>query len=147
ETRLQTPVDPSKQLAVGPGAKSRPDGGDVRAVFAYDRAKKNKTKWTLSKGQGKPGISDRRPFLSPLSPRARWQIVKASTNTKYAARADIHASKLKLSTMGGTLIAKADWKTNGAGILQWEHKATMGRDHFAKVVEEGYLFPWGHKAT
>jgi hypothetical protein len=32
-------------------------------------------------------------------------------------------------------------------ISEWQHIATLGRDHYVKVVEEGYLFPFGHRAV
>jgi hypothetical protein len=32
-------------------------------------------------------------------------------------------------------------------ILEWRHLATMGRDHYVRVVYKGYLFPTGHAAT
>ena len=32
-------------------------------------------------------------------------------------------------------------------IIEWQHFATLGRDHYVKVVEEGYLSPSGHKAA
>ena len=32
-------------------------------------------------------------------------------------------------------------------ISEWEHIATLGRDHYVKIVEKGYLFPFGHRAA
>ena len=32
-------------------------------------------------------------------------------------------------------------------ICEWEHIATLGRDHYVKIVEKGYLFPFGHRAA
>jgi Sec-independent protein translocase protein TatA len=40
--------------------------------------------------------------------------------------------------------APADTELN---IIEWEHLATLGRDHYVKVVREGYLFPFGHRAA
>jgi hypothetical protein len=32
-------------------------------------------------------------------------------------------------------------------LIEWDHLATQGRDHYVKIVYEGYLFPFGHRAT
>ncbi len=32
-------------------------------------------------------------------------------------------------------------------VIEWEHLATLGRDHYVKIVREGYLFPFGHRAA
>ncbi len=32
-------------------------------------------------------------------------------------------------------------------IEEWRHRATMGRDHYVRVVYKGYLFPFGHRAS
>ena len=32
-------------------------------------------------------------------------------------------------------------------LIEWDHLATQGRDHYVKIVYEGYLYPFGHRAT
>jgi hypothetical protein len=32
-------------------------------------------------------------------------------------------------------------------VSEWSHIATMGRDHFVRIVYEGHLFPFGHRAA
>ncbi|MGA8938580.1 MAG: hypothetical protein WB439_05380, partial [Acidobacteriaceae bacterium] len=32
-------------------------------------------------------------------------------------------------------------------LSEWQHIATMGRDHYVKVVYEGFLYPFGHRAA
>lgn len=32
-------------------------------------------------------------------------------------------------------------------LAEWDHLATQGRDHYVKVVYEGYLYPFGHAAS
>jgi hypothetical protein len=32
-------------------------------------------------------------------------------------------------------------------LSEWDHIATMGRDHYVKIVYEGYLYPFGHRAA
>ena len=33
------------------------------------------------------------------------------------------------------------------GLEQWRHIATLGRDHYVRVVYAGYLMPFGHRAS
>ncbi len=32
-------------------------------------------------------------------------------------------------------------------LSEWVHRATMGRDHYVRIVYEGYLYPFGHRAA
>lgn len=32
-------------------------------------------------------------------------------------------------------------------VSEWSHIATLGRDHFVRIVYEGHLFPFGHRAA
>lgn len=58
------------------------------------------------------------------------------------------ASRIELSTLGGTLTALGQWK-NPAGevVFQWEHDAVLGRDVRVRTVTSGVLYPLGHRAT
>lgn len=35
----------------------------------------------------------------------------------------------------------------GLDLVEWEHVATQGRDHYVRIVYEGFLFPFGHRAS
>lgn len=69
------------------------------------------------------------------------------TRKKYTPR-PVKADKLMLSALGSWI----DFKLNipedvdGLSIQAWLQRATMGRDHYIKIVERGNLFPFGHKA-
>lgn len=56
----------------------------------------------------------------------------------------IQVERLMLTTLGGYLHAKGTWE--GQDLVAWDHHATLGRDHFVRVVYAGYLFPFGHEA-
>jgi hypothetical protein len=43
--------------------------------------------------------------------------------------------------------ARALFETVALDLTEWDHIATEGRDHYVKVVYEGYLYPFGHAAT
>lgn len=38
-------------------------------------------------------------------------------------------------------------QTVALDLTEWDHLATEGRDHYVKVVYEGFLYPFGHAAT
>jgi hypothetical protein len=122
-----------------------PDGGAIRAVWNYDKLSSGKP--TLSKNSLPP---DNSPFLSALSVPDRYQIVRATGDFSVGGRADIPASKLWLSARGGFLDSDGHWNlsnTSGLTLTEWKHLATIGRDHYVKVVYKGFLFPFGHRAV
>ncbi|MEV4757179.1 hypothetical protein AB0J86_18980 [Micromonospora sp. NPDC049559] len=108
-----------------PGAKTPPDGAVVPA----------------------PGL----PFRMPLTPRDRVQIVRASADHTIAGYEPrpVEVNRLALSGMGGWLDAHGGWDppANALSILSWRHRATLGRDQDVRVVERGYLLPFGHQAS
>ena len=85
----------------------------------------------------------------------------------------IEASRLFLTTLGGWLSSRGHWDPlpryvlepsvadAGGGVArsivipnvqrldlsEWTHIATLGRDHYVKIVYEGYLYPFGHRAS
>ena len=87
----------------------------------------------------------------------------------------VNASRVFLSALGGWLTSRGAWPypvsyrlrdTPGhlseaavpglaasqsdvvpLDLIEWDHVATQGRDHYVKIVYEGYLYPPGHQAT
>lgn len=82
----------------------------------------------------------------------------------------IEAERLYLSALGGWLTSRGAWPypvsypitaestagTPGAEVadsvqtldlIEWDHVATQGRDHYVRIVYEGYLYPFGHRAS
>ncbi len=59
------------------------------------------------------------------------------------------AKRLHLSALGGALDAEGNWTTlpDGIDLTQWRHQATLGRDHYVRVVYAGYLCSFGHAAS
>ena len=54
---------------------------------------------------------------------------------------------LALSALGGWLDSRGAWDPPGLSIEEWQHRATMGRDHYVKVVYRGFLYPFGHRVS
>lgn len=69
------------------------------------------------------------------------------TNRKYNPH-PVKAGKLMLSALGSWIDFKLNIAEDVAGLSlkAWLQRATMGRDHYIKIVERGNLFPFGHKA-
>jgi hypothetical protein len=113
------------------------------------------------------------PWLAALSPRDRAQLVMLTSGTDgyYVKQGGgtnipwtpkpVQASRLFLSTLGAWLTSRGTWSTQPTYLIvrdgrpseqtldisEWDHLATMGRDHYVKVVYEGYLYPLGHRAA
>lgn len=107
-----------------------------------------------------PPVADT-PFLTSLTANDRHQLVRLTSDysivtgslptlTYYKPPA-IQVERLMLSSLGGWL--RSRWLSDGANlpaglsISDWRHIATMGRDNYVRVVYEGYLYPFGHRAA
>jgi hypothetical protein len=115
---------------------------------------------------------DSTPFdTKTIDMRQRYEIVRLSsdpnifykTNQGYAnyAPQPIQVNRLMLSTMGAWLNSNGVWEPPEAvrepacpgdnafsfNVENWRHIASMGRDQYVRIVERGYLFPFGHRAV
>jgi hypothetical protein len=70
----------------------------------------------------------------------------------------VQASRLFLSALGGWLSSRGEWSdlpsftatdgsTQSLDLDEWIHVATQARDHYVRIVHEGYLYPFGHRAA
>ncbi len=59
------------------------------------------------------------------------------------------AKRLHLSALGALLDAEGSWSAlpDGIDLQQWRHLASLGRDHYVRVVYAGWLCPFGHAAS
>jgi hypothetical protein len=121
--------------------------GSRQAVMAGDRAELWHVR--LSQGQATPAkvravwVADMESELSPqpkltLDRQDRIQIVDQSIAKPVDSR------RLMLTSLGAWLDLDGQWD---AQLESWRHIATMGRDHYVRVVHRGYLLPFGHKAV
>jgi hypothetical protein len=116
----------------------------IRALWARDAFKKLLPKPPRNK-----------PFRTALDSRDRHNIVHQTSNFKiksYTPRA-VQAKRFMLSSLGAWIDFNANFDypdfhaQPNLELLEWEHLATLGRDHYVKVVEAGFLFPFGHTAA
>ncbi|WP_405651156.1 hypothetical protein [Streptomyces sp. RK9] len=121
---------------------TRMPAGDARAVWTRD-----------------PGFNpaDPRPldrpseFTMPLTSTDRSSVVHLSSNTNLPGGftpAPVKVDNLILSSLGGWLDSLGVWERppTNFGVTQWRHRASMGRDHYVRVMYRGRLFPFGHLA-
>ncbi|MBC7813728.1 MAG: hypothetical protein H7175_21405, partial [Burkholderiales bacterium] len=105
------------------------------------------------------------PFTMSLSAADRIQLVRLSSDPLVPddKRKPINAGRLYLSALGAWLRVNGAWdvpftvpgitgtlfKIPDAQLTlaEWVHQAVMGRDYFVRVVNVGYLFPFGHLAA
>jgi hypothetical protein len=85
----------------------------------------------------------------------------------------VSAERLMLSALGGWLSSRGSWlypvsytflrpflsapprraqvvvptAVAALDLVEWDHVATQGRDHYVRIVYEGFLYPFGHRAT
>ena len=59
------------------------------------------------------------------------------------------ARRLMLTAMGGTLDLDGAWplRPSNVNLQAWNHKASIGRDYFVRLVYAGWLYPFGHAAS
>jgi hypothetical protein len=98
------------------------------------------------------------PFRMSLDPLDRQMLVKLMAGYNetlpvtpprtYVPKASV-AHRLSLSSLGGLLDAEGTWHPlpSNVGLEQWRHLATLGRDHYVRVVYVGFLMPFGHHAS
>jgi hypothetical protein len=116
------------------------------------------------------------PVLTAMNARDRHEIVilssafrgfvKSRTDLATYEPQPIQAEQVMLSALGGWLKSRGNWEPPTESILiqpfpnlqwadfgtdlnisEWVHVATQGRDHYVRIVYEGYLYPFGHQAA
>ncbi|WP_310569548.1 hypothetical protein [Gemmatimonas sp.] len=119
---------------------------DVRAI------------WTEDYGRSDLAVlvNEQRPFRMPLDPLDRDLLVRLSAGFKekldggdpYTPRPLI-SRRLILTALGGSLDAAGTWtqRPGGIDLEQWQHRMSLGRDHYVRVVYAGFLMPFGHAAS
>lgn len=102
-------------------------------------------------------VNQNLPFRMSLDPLDREMLVRLmcgfdETNTRNRPfnPTTSAARRLALSSLGALLDAEGGWERPtpaGVGLEQWRHLATLGRDHYVRVVYRGFLKEFGHAAS
>jgi hypothetical protein len=118
----------------------------VRAVWSPDCRVDN-----VGQGPGHVTV----PFRMSLDPQDRHEIVHLSSNyflkkpnQSPLTPEPVDVKRLMLSPLGAWLESQAFWQPpSPLEVQEWRHRATLGRDHFVRVVYKGYLLPFGNQAS
>jgi len=89
------------------------------------------------------------PFRMSLNPNYRHEIVRSSADRSLVGAKPVDVKQLMLSSQGAWLSVHGQWQTDltGLDLAEWRHIMTAGRDQYARIVRDGYLFPLGHRAV
>jgi hypothetical protein len=117
---------------------------------------------------GDPNTYDN-PFRMTLDSRDRCELVHLTSNYRIPKPdstcvskptgdhllppATLSVERMMLTSVGGYLKSFGAWEpakvdaNHQLTVEQWRHIATLGRDHYVRVVYKGYLLPFGHRAS
>lgn len=98
------------------------------------------------------------PFRASLDAFDRHNIVHLSANhrlyipntrpQKRHKPLPIDVDRLMLSSLGAWMNVRGAWDPPAPlSVEEWRHRATLGRDHYVRVVYAGALYPFGHRAS
>jgi hypothetical protein len=97
------------------------------------------------------------PFRMSLDARDRNELVHLTSNWWLGGFVPrpVEAERLMLTPLGAYLRLQGYWDNfpppfrdgKTLTVEQWRHTATLGRDHYVRVVYAGYLLPFGHRAS
>ena len=146
-----TAIEAPYRLVLSHGAGARWDHA-VAAAKSGDRTELWHTR--LSAGAGARAIWSpdaandlpAAPFLMSLSPTDRHSIVRATSDTSLTGNQPVAVDRFMLSSQGAWLSVFGKWQIPTLNLIEWKHILTGGRDQYARVVTEGRLFPFGHRA-
>jgi hypothetical protein len=136
---------------------------DGALVDGDDPLRKLRAVWTTEPPQpSRPlGIPDHshEPFRASLDGFDRHNVVHLSSNfgledgknpKAWYEPQPLDVDLLALSSLGAWIDSRGAWdfpQPQGLAIEEWRHRATLGRDHYVRVVYAGFLFPFGHRAS
>lgn len=144
--RLANPPSVIVDGQPGPGEPSEAPGPDraIRAVWSPDP----ELPQLLGDISGANDGSPPEPFLASLTQRDRVSLIRLTSDGLLpgGARTRVPVEALHLSAIGATIDLGADFPAvlSGISLVQWRHRSTFGRDQYVRVVDRGYLLPFGH---
>jgi hypothetical protein len=96
------------------------------------------------------------PFPQALSARDRWDIVNNTSVYAFGPLGSIRFApdpleleRLSLSGLGAWIDGHGRWNPPAdlSSLTDWRQRGTFGRDHYVRLVNLGYVFPFGHAAA
>lgn len=115
--------------------ENEPNFRTIRAIWARD--------YLIPTAEGKP-------FLISLSQDDRHILVRLTSDFSLpSAPTPVGVNRLMLTALGAWMDTEVKFKDppDFLPIEEWQHRATLGRDHFVKVVYQGHLYHLGNRAS
>jgi hypothetical protein len=113
--------------------------------------------WLSSRGEWpQPPNYNVSTLIAPFKPKAPKPAVKAPPAAKTKRAATPPAGAPSAAPSAGPVPAPTEKfppiglpppQVVALDLVEWVHLATQGRDHYVKIVYEGVLYPFGHKAA
>lgn len=125
---------------------SRDGSTQLRAIWSDD----------YDRGDLAELVNDMKPFRMPLDPLDRDWLVRLTSGFRETRRdgqrftpKPVSSRRLILSALGGLLDTRGAWndRPGDVDLEQWQHRMSLGRDHYVRVVYSGFLMPFGHAAS
>ena len=101
--------------------------------------------------------NDLKPYRMSLDPLDREMLVKLMSGFDKVVSPRVpfrphtaRSGRLALSSLGALLDVEGNWdapRPKDVSLQQWRHSATLGRDHYVRVVYSGFLLPFRHAAS
>lgn len=157
-TRIDTAADGPPDSQASSVNENDPVTRTVRAVWTREF---DLPAWAPDAGSLKFPVEDfgqlatLPPFRASLSQRDRMLIAHETSNYHAPGMprgwvpTPVSVNNLMLTALGGWLDSDVRFAVTSTDLTleQWRHRATMGRDHYVKVVYSGLLHPFGHRAS
>ncbi len=96
-------------------------------------------------GSAAPAPTATNPFLMSLTRQDRHELVRLSSERSLDGNAPVAVHQLLLSALGASSDLHGSWDTDEISLIDWQNRATIGRDQFSQTVRKGFLFPLGHR--
>ena len=100
-----------------------------------------------------PDVAPADPFLMPMLPQDRHDIVLLSCGINFAGIPPVPAKAIPvklfmLTPLGASLDLEGSWnQPSVSSLTDWRHRMTTGRDSYVRIVRSGYLFPFALRAV
>lgn len=143
------------RLSLAPGSEGDEADAAKRPVRAIWMRTGEGVAWSPT-NPAAPVIGQPEPFpVNPMEQRDRADIVHLSSNRAFRKQtgADFDPSpvavgRLSLSSLGAWLTSRGQWDPPALiSLIEWTHRAAQGRDHFVRIVRQGFLYPFCHLAA
>ncbi|MGO9661018.1 MAG: hypothetical protein ACLP7F_22025 [Acidimicrobiales bacterium] len=105
--------------------------------------------WSRTYGEGTFAPPAPDPWFMSLDPTDRNDIVKLTT-ARGEGGGPVVANFFALTALGASINVRGAWSpgpNSGISLSSWIHRTSIGRDSYVRVVNLGYLFPFGHRAV